>query len=90
MSPARLSNYGSGRGPRARLVGRLSPKFKRVEPGRNSYNTDLFGLGPSRAGRPECTPIITYIFVIESDNMVTIYYVFNSSSINKKNCIQLN
>jgi hypothetical protein len=24
---------------------------------RNSNNTGLFGLGPGRAGRPECTPI---------------------------------
>jgi hypothetical protein len=25
----------------------------------NSNNTGLFGLGPGRAGRPECTPIDT-------------------------------
>jgi hypothetical protein len=53
MSPARLSNYGPGRGPRARH----GPKFKRAGPARNSNNTGLFGLGPGRAGRPECTPI---------------------------------
>jgi hypothetical protein len=58
MSPARLSNYGSGRGSRARHVGRHGPKFKRVGPVQNSNNTGLFGLGPGRVGRPECTPIV--------------------------------
>jgi hypothetical protein len=49
MSPARLSNYGPGRGPRARPMGRPSMA-------RNSNNTGLSGLG--RVGRPECTPIV--------------------------------
>jgi hypothetical protein len=53
MSPTRLSNYRSGRGP-----ARHDPKFKQVGPTRNSNNTGLFGLGPDRAGRSECTPII--------------------------------
>jgi hypothetical protein len=51
MSPTRLSNYGPGHGPRARSVGRPSPKFKRSGPARNSNNTGLFGLGPGRAAR---------------------------------------
>jgi hypothetical protein len=53
MSPARLSNHASGRGPTQH-----DPKFKRVGPGRNSNNTGIFGLGPDRVGRPECTPIV--------------------------------
>jgi hypothetical protein len=38
MSPARLSNYGPGRGPRARPMGQSGMA-------RNSNNTGLFGLG---------------------------------------------
>jgi hypothetical protein len=30
---------------------------------RNSNNTGLFGLGPGRAGRPECTPILEVLVV---------------------------
>jgi hypothetical protein len=51
MSPARLSNYGLGRGPMARPMGRPGTAW-------NSNNTGLFGLGPGWAGRPECTPIL--------------------------------
>jgi hypothetical protein len=51
MSPTRLSNYGLGRGPRARPVGRPGTA-------RNSNNTGLFELGPGQAGRPEYTPIL--------------------------------
>jgi hypothetical protein len=46
MSPTRLSNYGSGRGP-----ARHDLKFKRVGPARNSNNMGLFGLRPGRAAR---------------------------------------
>jgi hypothetical protein len=58
MSPTHLSNYGLGRGSRARHVGRHDPKFKRAGPARNSNNTGLFGLGPGWVGRPECTRIV--------------------------------
>jgi hypothetical protein len=34
------------------------PKFKRVRPTRNSNKMCLFGLGPGRTERPECTPIV--------------------------------
>jgi hypothetical protein len=43
MSPARLSNYVSSRGPRARPVGW-------PDTARNSNNTGLFGLGPGPSG----------------------------------------
>jgi hypothetical protein len=39
---------------------RHDPKFKRAGSTRNSNNTGLFGLGPGRAGRPECTPISVF------------------------------
>jgi hypothetical protein len=58
MSPARLSNYVPGRGPRARPVGRPStarnsnglawPKIQTIR--------SFSGLGWT--GRPECTPIV--------------------------------
>jgi hypothetical protein len=53
MSPARLSNYVPGRGPKARPVGlaRHDPKFKRSGSTRNSNNTGLFGLKPDEAAR---------------------------------------
>jgi hypothetical protein len=79
MSPARLSNYGLGRGPRARSMGRPGtarhdPKFKRAGPARNSNNTGLFGLGSGRAGRPECTPIITIPFLAGGIHRSALYF----------------
>jgi hypothetical protein len=55
MSPARLSNYGPGRGPRVRPVGW-------PDTARNSNNTDLFGLRPGRAGQPECINTRKYTY----------------------------
>jgi hypothetical protein len=46
ISPTRLSNYGSSRGP-----ARHGPKFKRAEPTRNFKECGPFGLGPGRAAR---------------------------------------
>jgi hypothetical protein len=51
MSPERLSNYGPGRGPRARPMGRPNTV-------QNSNNTDIFGFGPGRARWPEYTPTV--------------------------------
>jgi hypothetical protein len=70
MSPARLSNYGPGRGP-----AQHGPKFKQTGLAQNSNNTGLFGLGPGRAGRPECTPILTSAVVgCFAHHLVLIFY----------------
>jgi hypothetical protein len=52
MSPARLSNYGPGRGPRARPMGRPGTA-------RNSNR-------PGRTGRPECTPIVLFYAMVDA------------------------
>jgi hypothetical protein len=57
MSPARLSNYGSGRGPRARPMGRPEIQTGRPDPKFKHYGPFWAWAGPGRAGRPECTSI---------------------------------
>jgi hypothetical protein len=57
MSPARLSNYGPGRGPRARPMGRPGTTQNSNGPARPEIQTIRAFSGLGRAGRPECTPI---------------------------------
>jgi hypothetical protein len=57
MSPARLSNYVSGRGPRTRPVGRPGTTQNSNGPGRLEIQTIQAFSGLGRAGWPECTPI---------------------------------
>jgi hypothetical protein len=49
-------------GPSEMSPARLSNYGPGHGPTRNSNNTGLFGLGPGRAGRPECTPIVWWHF----------------------------
>jgi hypothetical protein len=55
MSPARLSNYGPGRGPRARPMGRPGTAQNSNGPGRPEIQTIRAFSGLGRAGPPECT-----------------------------------
>jgi hypothetical protein len=57
MSPARLSNYVSGRGPRARPVGQPDMAQNSNGSGQPEIQTIRAFSGLGRAGRPECTPI---------------------------------
>jgi hypothetical protein len=53
MSPTRLSNYGPGRGPRARPMGRPGTTRNSNGPGQPEIQTirAFFGLGLGRAAR---------------------------------------
>jgi hypothetical protein len=55
MSPARLSNYGPGRGPRVRPMGRPGPNSNGS--GQPEIQTIRAFSGLGRTGQPECTPI---------------------------------
>jgi hypothetical protein len=57
MSPARLSNYGPGRGPRARPMGRPGTARNSNGPARTEIQTIRAFSGLGWVGRPECTPI---------------------------------
>jgi hypothetical protein len=58
MSPARLTNYGPGRGPRARPIGRPCMARNSNGPGRHEIQTIRAFSGLGRAGRSEYTPIV--------------------------------
>jgi hypothetical protein len=68
MSPTRLNNYMLGSGPRARPVGRPGTAQNSNGSGQPEIQTirAFFGLGPNRAGQPECTPIPTTYVAVES------------------------
>jgi hypothetical protein len=88
MSPTRLSNYGPGRGPRARPVGRPGTARNSNGSGWPKIQTirAFSGFGPGRAGWPECTPIMVTIrkgghlsypcpMYIETLNYVNLYII---------------
>jgi hypothetical protein len=61
MSPARLSNYVSDRGPRARPVGRPGTTRNSNGLGRPEIQTIWAFSGLGQAGRPECTRIVVIL-----------------------------